>query len=121
MNSVVPLYSDPDTSFLAARYLNHALRSILEGNDLYCLADIWHSYMDVAASQPEAVEWSIFNECIKILHSSDNPFASFVSPVRLARLARPLLQFSSHLYFSFITLNSHNDPGPPTTYQIFSG
>lgn len=89
--------SDPDVSFLGARYLRHALQPCLVGNDYFCLAKIWHHYMDVAGTVPHAIEWPNFDECIKTIHSSNKVFTGFVSPTRLAKLAKSLIQEASRL------------------------
>jgi len=48
--------------------------------------------MDVAATNPDIIEWNTFDECIEYIHTSGNPFISFVSPTRLASLATQLLR-----------------------------
>ncbi len=61
--------------------------------------------MDVAANQPEAIEWSTFDKCMERLDRSFIPFTSFVSPTRLARLAKSLLQCASYIAIHFLHLH----------------
>ncbi len=82
--------SDPDLSFLAARYLRHVLTAPVVGNDLFYVAVIWHHYMVVAATNRDAIEWPNFDECLNIIYDSNTPSIACVSPVRLVRLKNAL-------------------------------
>ncbi len=81
-------------SFLAARFLSLALQVCETDDDLDYVSELWNHYMDVAATNSGAIEWSTFNECINILYSSgfDKPLTFFISPIWLAKLARSLLK-----------------------------
>jgi len=90
-------HRDPNFSFLAARYLCCALELLLEENNIRCLVGIWRSYMDEASVNPDAIEWSNFNDCIKALHSSGRPITTFVSPNCLAGFAMQIARYANIL------------------------
>jgi len=122
--------SDPVFSFLAARYLCLALEHILPTlvNSNIHMVGMWHRYMDGACSKPETIEWSIFNDCIKWIHSCDQPITAFVSPSDLAKLALPVAQnadllpniftvFLSRPLLSF-TIQSTNTKAPISSTKV---
>ena len=75
-----------ELSFLAARYLRHALKLCLRGNDLFHIVKIWHSYMEFATEDPDAIEWDNMNECFGSL-PKDELRVAFVPPKRFGKFA----------------------------------
>lgn len=65
---------------------------MLVNKNLYYVVGIWRSYMGGASLKPDAVEWSTFNDCIKVLHTSGVPISLFVSPSGLGELRVPILR-----------------------------
>ncbi|KLO07076.1 hypothetical protein SCHPADRAFT_932674 [Schizopora paradoxa] len=91
--SLMTSLSQSDFSFLAARYLRHAMQLQLTGNNLYLVVKLWHRYMDIAVDGAIDIEWSNMNDCISDLPSGKTRI-TFVSPDRFGKFAANLLSSS---------------------------
>lgn len=73
-NSLVPSLSDPNSSYLAARYLLHLVRlrirvptghrTMVQDVFARLYAELWDFYQVIAERNPSIIEWSNFNSCI---------------------------------------------------------
>lgn len=65
---LILILSDPNTSFLAARYFTRALTVfsfVVDNEDLDLTARIWKLYLSIAAKSPDLIEWPNIDSCIK--------------------------------------------------------
>ncbi len=96
--SRISRFRNSDLSFLAARYLGHALKLQLRGNNLYRLASIWHCYMDVIQEEARRVgafltiEWTNVNHCFQTIALAGRSAIVFLPTTRLFNFASILIR-----------------------------
>ncbi len=83
---------------MAARYLCHALKLDLAGGNLYNLARIWHSYMDVIEQESKCsdtvltIEWTNVNDCFDNIALAGKSVIVFLPRTRLVNFAFTLIR-----------------------------
>lgn len=87
--------SRPESSFIAARYLLHAVRQVSTYNGQaasFIQYNIWPHYIGVAASNPSIIEWSNLDVCLGAVPDLVHTERYWITPISLSNLIGFLVQ-----------------------------
>ncbi|KLO15817.1 hypothetical protein SCHPADRAFT_244654 [Schizopora paradoxa] len=95
MESIKMSLSRSETSFIAARYLLHAVQQVSSYSGTaasFLQYKIWPHYVGVTASNPSIIEWSNLDVCLRAVPDLVHTERYWIIPISLSNLVRFLVR-----------------------------